>query len=470
MNLPNDPLVRLPADALGLHTLILGVPGVGKSRLLEALALQLAAQGRGGAVIDPHGDLYDHLLSHLAVRVKHHPELAERIVLVNPIDPDWTIGFNPLAAVPGLAPERLASFMTDICTKIMRVDAGSTPRLMRLLSCTFLALAEVGLGLADIPRFLRDTDWREGLLARVNNPDVVGYFRWEYPESPAAQHEYFTPLWNRLSGFVFDPDLRLIFSARSTLHFRQLMDQGAFVLVNLSKGLLGEANAALFGAFLAASLQKASLARADTEERERQRFTLLLDEWHSYVTLAIRDALTETRKYRLAVILANQYLEQVPPDLLHAVMNATGTLMCFRVGYANASVLAHELFPPDYLVASNWQWKAFRVGRYPVPFPVQESTPLRHEDLTTLLTQLDARTFVLKRRGPYAPVKVRTPDMPTPPKTDDLLRARQELRRLSGTKFGIMKGAARRSMERDIAIAAETIDGQYRVLDDWEEK
>ena len=139
------------------------------------------------------------------------------------------------------------------------------------------------------------------------------------------------------------------------------------------------------------------------------------------------------------------------------MLNTTGTIVCFRVGFRDASFLSRELFPPRYLEATHWELKSVRFGRYPVPFPVQYRDPLGHEDLATILTQLQPRQFVARHRGPYPPIKQHTFNMPAPRISEGLYRLREELARVSGERYGRLKWRVREELKHEQPI----VNGQY---------
>lgn len=154
---------------------------MGKSRLIEQMALQRAAQLKGLAVIDVAGDLADHLISHLALLSRRRPQLSERIVIINPTDPTYVVPINPFETMGGVTPERVASYLTDVVVKVWRVEPTAAPRMIRLLTFSFLAIAELKLTLSDLPRFLTDTGWRNDLLAKLKREEVVRFFAWSFP-------------------------------------------------------------------------------------------------------------------------------------------------------------------------------------------------------------------------------------------------------------------------------------------------
>lgn len=156
-----------------IHTYVIGQPGTGKSRGLESWIMQDILAGHGVGVIDPHGDLYRNLLLRLAP--KH--ELWERLVILDPLNPKWVVGFNPLEVIRGLSQERLALFLTDVVVKVWSLITSNAPRMVWLLTNCFLALSDLGLTLLDLPRFLLDRDYRERLLPHLSNEAIYIYFR-----------------------------------------------------------------------------------------------------------------------------------------------------------------------------------------------------------------------------------------------------------------------------------------------------
>lgn len=424
------------------HTHVIGQTGTGKSRTLESWVMQDILAGHGLAVIDPHGDLYQNLVMRISSLLPQYPALADRIVLMNPHDAIWTVGFNPLEPIPGIPLERLAWFLTDVIIKIWKMDTASAPRMLRLITYSFLTLAEAGLSLVDLARFLNDTTWRKSLIARSTHREVIEYFQYEFPTKESAAHQWITPVLNKIGPLIFDPDVRLMLGTRSTINFRKILDQKLILLVNLSKGILGEGNSALLGAFIVAHLQQAALSRANS--RNRDLFFLYLDEFQNYTTDNIKDILSESRKYGLSMILAHQYLDQLAGDLRGAVLNTAGTLVCFRVGYQDASALAREMFPPGYLKQERHEIKTREIGPFRVPAFHVEREALSHDALVTQLTQLKAREFWTKQRGPYAPVKQRALYLPEPVLSEELLDIRQQLVDRSGEQFGRLKAEVRR--------------------------
>src|SRR5207253_3230659 len=147
------------------------------------------------------------------------------VILLDPTQPKWTIGFNPLEPIAGIAQERHVGFVTDWLIKLWKIDQTSAPRMMDLTSNTFLAQSDLGQTLVDTPRFLRDREWRNQLLKRVRHRNVVEYFRLEFPDEKSSSKSWIGPVLNKIKPLVFDPDIRLMLAARSTINFRQIMDR-----------------------------------------------------------------------------------------------------------------------------------------------------------------------------------------------------------------------------------------------------
>jgi len=425
------------------HTFVIGQPGTGKSRALESWIRQDILAGNGVGVIDPHGDLFHNLVYFLSRR----PEAWERAVIIDPCSPKWVVGFNPLEAVQGLSQERLSLFLTDVVVKMWKVDAVSAPRMVWLLTNSFLALSALHLTLLDLPRFLLDREFREGLMPRLQHQEVKAYFQHEYPLSQGAVHQWATPVLNKIGGLVFDRDVRLMLGGGSRLNFRQVLDHKLILLVNLSKGILGEGTSSLIGAFIVAHIQKAALSRADVQKR--QPYYLYLDEFQNYTTDNIKDVLSESRKYGLSLTLAHQYLEQLSSDMYSAVLNTSGTMVCFRVGYRDAQRLAKEIFPSaDYQISPNGKLHLKTSLFFPFLSLEPEKDGRGWGRLAQALAGLPARQFWAKRRGTSQPVHQKTFEVPDPKMTPENNTLVGRLYDASGRQYGRLKVDARREYDR----------------------
>ncbi|MBT6150779.1 MAG: type IV secretion system DNA-binding domain-containing protein [Chloroflexi bacterium] len=416
------------------HTYVIGQPGTGKSRALESWIMQDISAGRGVCVIDPHGDLY----RNLTYRVAQNTRLWGRVILVDPMDKTWTVGINPLEAIRGQNMERVSLFMIDIMVKVWGLQSSSTPRLLWLLTNTFLALSELNLTLLDLPEFLLNKEFRTALLPKLKNPEVKRYFTYEFPHTKAGIHQWVTPALNKIGGFLFDPDIRPLLSSKKTLDFREIMDKKKILLVNLSKGLLGEGSSALLGAFIVARLQKAALSRADAVKRTP--FYLYLDEFQNYTTDNIIDILAESRKYNLSMTLAHQYLDQLTSSISNAVLNTAGTISVFRVGHKDANRLAKEIFPSSQFRQKNKNSiQVKQVGTWPKFVVEKKPNSSGWEHSVSELSHLRMKEFWTKKRGNTIPTKHRSFNMPDIKMTAEIIRKRKDLVVYSGNRYGQQK-------------------------------
>jgi hypothetical protein len=419
------------------HTYVIGQPGTGKSRAIESWVMQDINAGHGVGVIDPHGDLFRNLVFRLA----NKEEVWDRVVIIDPLDPEWTIGFNPLAKNYNLTEERQALYLTDIGMKIWGINPTSAPRMVWLMSNSFLALSNLGLTLLDLPRFLMDVEYRERLVPKIGNRQARQFFLHEFPRSERAIHQWVTPVLNKIGGLIFDPELRLVFSSPTTLNMRRVIDDQLILLVNIPKGILGEGASSLTAAFIVALLQKAALSRADA--LVRTPFYLYLDEFQNYTTDNIKDILAESRKYSLTLILAHQYLDQLSGELRSAVLNTSGTLISFRVGYSDGLHLAKEIFPsPDFNSQISTSIGFRRQGFSIFPHLQNVRDVLGWDGLARLLSLLKPREFWFRYRGSINPMKRHAFYMPDPDFTAEQASRVRSMRACSGQRYGIRKEIA----------------------------
>jgi hypothetical protein len=428
--------IQLSSKDRSTHTYVIGQPGSGKSRAIESWVMQDIKAGRAVGVIDPHGDLYNNLLARLAA----NPLLWKKIVLFDPLDEKWVVGFNPLEAVTNLPKERLAIYMTDIVIKVWKIQPERAPRMVWLLTNTFLALSSSGLTIVDLPRFLTDPEFRKEQLPRVRSEVVRSYFINEYPQKQPSAMQWAAPILNKLGNLIFDPQIRTIFTGKSTINFRHIMDGGKILLIHLPKGIMGEELSSLLAAFIIAMIQKAALSRASTHKR--QPFYLYLDEFQNYTTNNIKDILSESRKYSLSMTMAHQYLDQLSFDLRSAVLNTIGTVACFRVGYKDASMLVKEIFPsPEYIQSRGQDLRLRSVNSILLPMVIPKLQASNWEMLTRELVNLQMREFWFRKRGLNQPIKQYTFDMPDPILTAEIKTSIQMLRDCSGAKYARLRSS-----------------------------
>ena len=327
------------ADRL-FHTYVIGKTGTGKTTLLEAIALQDLLRGRGVTVIDPHGDLAERLVAQVPSWREHD------LVYLNAPDLSQPYGYNPLR---GVRPDRIplaASGLMEAFKKLWE-DAWGV-RMEHILRNALYALIESGEAtLPDVLRIITDTAFQKQVLARVRNEQVRMFWSREFPNyNPRYRQESIAPIQNKVGAFLADPRLYRIFTGGLVdLHFREIMDDGKILIVNLAKGRLGEDSASVLGALLMTTLGLAALSRADSDETTRRDHIILIDEFQSFATLSVANMVSELRKYHVGLVLAHQHLFQLEPDVKHAVLGNVGTLISFRIGPEDAIVIAKEFEP-----------------------------------------------------------------------------------------------------------------------------
>lgn len=343
-----------PAD-LSRHVYVVGKTGVGKTALLENLALAEIRAGRGVGVIDPHGDLAERLLQ-LIPRSR-----TNDVVLFDPADAAYPVGLNLLDDAAGDRRPLVASVVLSVFRKTFSEFWG--PRLEHVFRNALLAVLERrDATLLQVLRMLVEERYRERVVEKVTDPVVRHYWVEEFSRYPASfAAEVVAPVQNKLGAALSSPVLRNILGQhRSGFDARTIMDKRHILITNLAKGRIGEDASTLLGAILVAQFQLAAYARADAPVTGRTGFTLYVDEFPSFVTTAFGELLSEARKYGLALVLAHQHLGQLPEGLRRAVLGNVGTLITFRLGAEDAVELAPE-FEPE-LSAGNLT----RLGRHQI--------------------------------------------------------------------------------------------------------
>jgi len=320
------------------HVYILGKSGTGKSTLLANMAINDIRHGEGIALVDPHGDTAEHLLDYI-------PE--DRMADVAYLDPSVvgkSFHLNPLYVKNPAYSELVASGIVSIFSKLYGNSWG--PRLEYILRNTLLTLVgKPGATLLDVPRLLTNKPFREEYLAAVQDPVLHNFWHDEYDKySEKFQSEAISPILNKVGQFITSPTIRDIIShPNSTVDFEYLMNNGKIIILNLPQGKIGEDNAALLGAMFISQIQIAAMNRANMVEAERKDFFLYVDEFQNFATTSFIKILSEARKYRLNLILANQYTAQLPIEIQDAIFGNAGTLISFVVGAADANRLMNEL-------------------------------------------------------------------------------------------------------------------------------
>lgn len=335
------------------HMYVIGKTGTGKTTLLETLIYQDIAEGRGLALIDPHGDLVERI----AASIPNHR--LNDLVYLNVPDADLSYGYNPLARVSANRRPLVASGLLDVLKK-MWSDAWGV-RMEHILRNTILALLDQpSATLPDILLMLTDKNFRSQAIRNIENEQVLKFWTNEFPNySGRYQADGIGPIQNKVGAFLADPRLHKILTRRDGgLRLRSIMDDKKILLVNLSKGKIGEDSSSLMGGLLVTSLGLAAFSRADGPEKQRQPFYIYIDEFQNFTTMALANMLSELRKFGVSMILAHQYLYQLDPDIRYAVLGNAGTIISFRLGAQDAPFIANEFEPVfegvDLLCLSNY--------------------------------------------------------------------------------------------------------------------
>ncbi len=322
------------------HMYLIGKTGMGKTTVLENMIIADIRAGRGLAVVDPHGDLVEKIVEYIpSYRIND-------VVYFNPADVEYPIGFNVLESVDATQRHLVASGLMGVFTKIW--EGVWSARMEYILNNCILALLEYpGSTMLGVARILVDKKYRRKVIDKVTDPIVKGFWMDEYEAyNDKFRNEAIAPIQNKVGQFLSSALIRnIVGQPNSTIDLRSLMDNEKIVLLNLAKGRIGEDSSSLLGAMMVTRLQLAAMSRVDIPEEERKDFFLYVDEFQNFATESFANILSEARKYRLDLILAHQYIEQLSEEVRPAVFGNVGTIMCFRIGAADAEFLAKEFFP-----------------------------------------------------------------------------------------------------------------------------
>jgi len=320
------------------HLLIQGKTGMGKSTLLRRLIASDIAAGHGLALIDPHGDLCEAVVA----AVPSHR--TNDTILFDVTDTAHPLAFNILHCPNPQHRTLTATGIVDAFKKIWPEFFG--PRMEYVFFNALLALLEVeGTTVVSLVRLLSEAKFREAIAARVSDPVVRHYWQRQFATmTPKFQAEVVAPVQNKVGQIVSSPLLRNILGqAKSTIDLRKAMDERKLLLVNLSKGRIGEIASSLLGSLLVTAIQQAAMTRAELAEEDRADFYLFIDEFQNFATESFATILSEARKYRLNLTIANQYLGQIEEATLDAVWGNIGSMVIFQVGVQDAEALAAQL-------------------------------------------------------------------------------------------------------------------------------
>ena len=338
--------IRLSTNDRRRHTYIIGQTGTGKSVFLENLAYQDMMDGRGFALIDPHGDLVENLLG------KVPKERVEDIIYFNPGDMTHPVGLNMFEFD---SPDQKDFLIQEAINMLYGLyDPGHTgivgPRLEHIFrNCALLLMSDPEGGtFIDIPKLLIDEEFVKSKLKHVTDQNVLDFWTKEFPASQKSNESGEVISWvvSKFGPFISNDSMRnIIGQTKSGFNLREIMDKKKILLVNLSKGRMGELNSKLLGIIFVMKFQAAAMSRADTPEDSRVDFSLYVDEFQNFATESFESILSEARKYRLNLILGNQFMTQLTEKIREAIIGNVGTVISGRIGITDAEVLVKKFAP-----------------------------------------------------------------------------------------------------------------------------
>ncbi|MEI6304721.1 MAG: type IV secretion system DNA-binding domain-containing protein [Candidatus Taylorbacteria bacterium] len=368
------------------HVYVIGKTGMGKSTMLENMAAQDIQNGEGMCFIDPHGKTADLMLEYVP------KERIRDVIYIAPFDIEHPISFNVLEHVDPDKRHLVSSGLMSTFKKIWE-DAWSA-RMEYILTNTLLALLEYpGATLLGVNRMLSDKDYRKEVVNNIKDPSVKAFWQKEFANYTERQAAEAVPaIQNKVGQFTANPLIRnMIGQPNSSFDFRKAIDQKKIVIINLSKGRIGDENMKLLGGLLVTKIYLAAMSRADVPDRMMQvlpNFYLYVDEFQNFANASFADILSEARKYKLNLTIAHQYVEQMDEIVRPAVFGNVGTMISFRVGATDAELLEKE-FAPQFVIEdlvnlgfTQIYLKLMIDGLSSVPFSATTLPPIAHPDVS----------------------------------------------------------------------------------------
>lgn len=375
------------------HVYVIGKTGMGKSTLLENMAVQDIMNGDGMAFIDPHGKTADLMLEYVP------KERIRDVIYIAPFDLEYPISFNVLESVDPSKRHLVVGGLMSTFKKIW-VDAWSA-RMEYILTNTLLALLEApGSTLLGVNRMLSDKEYRKTIVDQVKDPSVKSFWVKEFANYTERQAAEAVPaIQNKVGQFTANPLIRnMIGQPTSSFDFREAMDKRKIIIVNLSKGKIGDENMKLLGGLLVTKIYLAAMSRADVPDRVMKmlpNFYLFVDEFQNFANASFADILSEARKYKLNLTIAHQYIDQMDEFVRPAVFGNVGTMITFRIGATDAEALENE-FMPQFTVEdlvnlgfAQIYLKLMIDGLSSAPFSATTMPPIPHPD-TSFVTDIIA--------------------------------------------------------------------------------
>jgi len=380
------------------HVYVVGKTGMGKTNLVQNMAIQDIQNGSGVAIVDPHGEFAEECLKAVPA------ERINDVIYFNPADTEFPIAMNVMEQVDSSYRPLIASGLVGVFKKIWADSWG--PRLEYLLRNAILALLEYpGATLLGVTRIMIDKKYRETIMDKVTDPVIKSFWEEEFAQyNQNFAVEAIAPIQNKVGQFLSSALIRnIVGQEKSAFSMRDIMDNQKIIIMNLSKGRIGEDNSALLGAMMITKIQLSAMERVDIPEEDRKDFYLYVDEFQNFATESFANILSEARKYRLSLILAHQYIAQLEEPVRDAVMGNVGTMMTFRVGAADAEYLEKEFDPIFYandlvnLAKYNIYLKLMIDGVATTPFSAVTLPPIELGD-----KQVDIKKIINTSREKYA--------------------------------------------------------------------
>jgi DNA helicase HerA-like ATPase len=322
------------------HMYLIGKTGMGKSTTLENMIIDDIRRGYGVGLVDPHGDLAEKILDFIP------PKRVNDVIYINPADLDFPVAFNILETTDERYKHLIASGLMGVFKKIWP-DVWSA-RMEYILNNTILALLDYpGSTMLGVNRMLSDKIYRQKVIAKIKDPVVKAFWVTEFARyNERFAQEAIAPIQNKVGQFLSASLIRnIVGQVTSTIRIREIIDESKILIINLSKGRVGEDNARLLGGLFITKIQLSAMERVEIPESERRDFFLYVDEFQNFATESFGNILSEARKYHLGLIMAHQYIEQLDELVRAAVFGNVGTLIAYRVGAADAEYLEKEFTP-----------------------------------------------------------------------------------------------------------------------------
>lgn len=322
------------------HMYIIGKTGVGKTNMMESMVISDINAGHGVAIVDPHGEFVDEILKYIP---KHR---INDVILFNPSDNEYPIAFNPLETVSPDQKNLVTSGLVSIFQKIWKDSWG--PRLEYILRNTIISLLDYpDSTMLGILRILVDKDYRKKVIEKINDPVVYDFWTKEFAQyNEKTRVDAILPIQNKVGQFLSSSTIRnIVGQPKSKIDISEIMDNKKILLLRLAQGQIGEDNSALLGAMMITKIQLAAMSRVNIPEEQRNDFYLYVDEFQNFATDSFAKILSEARKYRLNLIVANQYIAQLSEPVRDAIFGNVGSLVSFRVGANDSTFLAKEYAP-----------------------------------------------------------------------------------------------------------------------------